>query len=320
MVASLKGARPCWRAGSRMISAYSFTPRSVPVSEAEPTIMGTPNRRAARSISSRSCRCHSWGLQRSSAPRGWGPISQLPESATIASGRRATPISKLPRSMGGKPRCPVGERMLRRSGMASGLALLPGRPSGPEGEPEEATEGDEREEEPDPQTGHQGRAPVPRQDRENGIEDTQPRGRPKPQITEVGVIEADGKAPEVMVAPPHEPLALREPVPRQVARAESRVDGLGGLQSSLHREEHAGREDGVEKRRRVPDGDPAVSGQACAEIRVVGIEARGGDAPGVLQEADQARGAREVVGKTVLGSRLGLPPMDRLGDHGPHAG
>src|SRR6266849_4011605 len=319
MVASLKGARPCWRAGSRMISAYSFTPRSVPVSEAEPTIMGTASPRAARSISSRSCRCHSWGLQRSSAPRGWRPISQLPESATIASGRRATPISKLPRSMGVKPRCPVGERMLRRSGMASGLALLPGRPCGAEREPEETTEGDEREEEPDPQPGHQRRAPVARQDRENGIEDAQPRRGPEPQVTEVRVVEADGKAPEVMIAPAQEPLALGEAMPRGVARAQRGVDGLGSLQPSLHREEHARREDRVEKRRRVPDGDPPVSGQACAEIRVVRVEARGGHAPGLLEERGQARGAGEVMGEAVLGTGLGLAPVDRLGDHGAHA-
>src|SRR5262249_38162012 len=44
-------------------------------------------------------------------------MSQLPESATIKSGRRLTPMSKLPRSIGVKPRWPVGERMLSRSGM-----------------------------------------------------------------------------------------------------------------------------------------------------------------------------------------------------------
>src|SRR6266481_2210498 len=42
-MASRKGANPSRRVRSRMMSAYWFTPRSVPVSEAEPTIMGTPS-------------------------------------------------------------------------------------------------------------------------------------------------------------------------------------------------------------------------------------------------------------------------------------
>src|SRR6266481_2782985 len=228
-MASRKGANPSRRVRSRMMSAYWFTPRSVPVSEAEPTIMGTPSPRAARSMSSRSCRCHSSGLQGSSDPRGWGPISQLPESATMASGRRPTPISKLPRSMGVNPRCPVGERMLRRSGTV-GLALGLAYAAGGDGEPEETTERDEREEKPDPLPGHPRRAPVSCQDRENGAKDAEPRRGPEPEIPEVGVVEPDGEAPEVMVTLPHEPLARREPMPRRLACPQRVVDGLGGFE------------------------------------------------------------------------------------------
>src|SRR5690606_40140491 len=57
-----------------------------PVSPAEPMIMGTPSFRAARSILSRSCRCHSLGAVDVSEPRGPGPMSSEPESARMKSG------------------------------------------------------------------------------------------------------------------------------------------------------------------------------------------------------------------------------------------
>ena len=80
----------------------------VPVSPADPMIIGTPRRRAASNMCSRSCVCHASGLDETSAPRGPGPMSQEPELAQIRSGSDATPISKLPVLIGAKPRCPLG--------------------------------------------------------------------------------------------------------------------------------------------------------------------------------------------------------------------
>ena len=80
-------------------------------------IIGTPSRRAASSIVSRSWCCHCRGLDETSAPSGPGPTSQEPESAQITSGSAAQPIAKLPGLIGAKPRCPLGQTM-RRLGSA----------------------------------------------------------------------------------------------------------------------------------------------------------------------------------------------------------
>jgi len=58
----------------------------LPVSPAEPTIIGTPRRREASNIVSRSSVCHCSGLDEMSAPSGPGPTSHDPESAQIRSG------------------------------------------------------------------------------------------------------------------------------------------------------------------------------------------------------------------------------------------
>jgi hypothetical protein len=55
----------------------------VPVSPAEPMIIGLPVRRAASSISCRSCSCQARGLVEVSEPSGTGPTSSLPESAAM---------------------------------------------------------------------------------------------------------------------------------------------------------------------------------------------------------------------------------------------
>ncbi len=50
---------------------------------AEPMIIGTPSRRDASSIASRSCVCQASGLVEVSEPSGIGPTSSLPESAAM---------------------------------------------------------------------------------------------------------------------------------------------------------------------------------------------------------------------------------------------
>ena len=86
----------------------------LPVSPAEPTIIGTPRRRAASSIVSRSSTCHCRGLEDMSVPSGTGPTSHDPESAQIRSGSRLQPIRKLPALIGAKPRCPFGQTITQR--------------------------------------------------------------------------------------------------------------------------------------------------------------------------------------------------------------
>src|SRR6516164_8791031 len=80
-----------------------------PVSPAEPTIIGTPRRRDASSIVSRSSTCHCNGLDEVSEPSGTGPTSHDPESAQIRSGSASQPMRKLPVFIGAKPRCPFGQ-------------------------------------------------------------------------------------------------------------------------------------------------------------------------------------------------------------------
>src|SRR5690606_15663669 len=82
-------------------------------SPAEAMLMGAPSFPAARSILSRSCRCHSLGAVDVAEPRGPGPMSSEPESARMKSGLVATPISKLSTFNGAKPRCPFGHRNRR---------------------------------------------------------------------------------------------------------------------------------------------------------------------------------------------------------------
>ncbi len=94
-----------------MIRTNRSTRLFVPVSPAEPMIIGTPRRRDASNMCSRSCVCHASGLDEMSAPSGPGPISHDPESAQIRSGSQPTPISKLPVLIGAKPRCPFGQTM-----------------------------------------------------------------------------------------------------------------------------------------------------------------------------------------------------------------
>jgi len=81
----------------------------LPVSPAEPTTIGTPRRRDAISIVSRSSVCHCSGLDEVSAPSGPGPTSHDPESAQIRSGSQLQPLRKLPVLIGAKPRCPFGQ-------------------------------------------------------------------------------------------------------------------------------------------------------------------------------------------------------------------
>src|SRR5690348_6852901 len=94
-----------------MIPTNRSTPLLLPVSPAEPTIIGTPSRRAASSMCSRSCLCHCSGLDETSAPSGPGPTSHDPESAQIRSGALSSPSRKLPILIGAKPRCPLGHRI-----------------------------------------------------------------------------------------------------------------------------------------------------------------------------------------------------------------
>src|SRR5215472_7118743 len=86
----------------------------LPVSPAEPTIIGTPRRRDASSICSRSATCHCSGLDEISAPSGPGPTSHDPESAQIRSGSESQPMRKLPVLIGAKPRCPLGQTIRNR--------------------------------------------------------------------------------------------------------------------------------------------------------------------------------------------------------------
>ena len=102
----------CSAAISRTSRTYWSTPRSVPVSEAEPRISGISSRRAASSIASMSCRCQTSSEAGWSAPSGYGPMSALPESATMKSGDAAQPRSKLAFSSGVVPRWPVGVMIL----------------------------------------------------------------------------------------------------------------------------------------------------------------------------------------------------------------
>ena len=81
----------------------------LPVSPAEPTIIGTPRCRAASSIVSRSSVCHCSGLDEMSVPSGTGPTSHDPESAQIRSGSQRQPMRKLPALIGAKPRWPFGQ-------------------------------------------------------------------------------------------------------------------------------------------------------------------------------------------------------------------
>ena len=81
----------------------------LPVSPAEPTIIGTPSRRDASSMVSRSSICHRRGLDEMSAPSGTGPTSRDPKSAQIRSGSLSQPMRKLPVLIGAKPRCPFGQ-------------------------------------------------------------------------------------------------------------------------------------------------------------------------------------------------------------------
>ncbi|MNT56022.1 hypothetical protein D3C72_1933000 [compost metagenome] len=81
----------------------------VPVSPAEPMIIGTPMRREASNISSRSCACQAFGLAQVSLPSGTGPMSSLPLSAAMKSGPASTPMWKLLGFSGAKPRCPLGQ-------------------------------------------------------------------------------------------------------------------------------------------------------------------------------------------------------------------
>lgn len=104
-------AKRCSRARSLMMPTNRSTPLLLPVSPAEPTIIGTPSRRAASSMCSRSCLCHCSGLDETSAPSGPGPTSHDPESAQIRSGAQSSPIRKLPVLIGANPRCPLGHRM-----------------------------------------------------------------------------------------------------------------------------------------------------------------------------------------------------------------
>ncbi len=66
-----------------MMRTYRSTRLFAPVSPAEPMIIGTPSRRDASSISSRSCVCQASGLVEVSEPSGIGPTSSLPESAAM---------------------------------------------------------------------------------------------------------------------------------------------------------------------------------------------------------------------------------------------
>lgn len=66
-----------------MMRTYRSTRLFDPVSPAEPMIIGTPIRRAASSMTSRSWRCQASGLVEVSEPRGTGPTSSLPESAAM---------------------------------------------------------------------------------------------------------------------------------------------------------------------------------------------------------------------------------------------
>ena len=85
----------------------------VPVSPAEPMIMGTPRRRAPSSMCSRSCVCHASGLHETSSPNGPGPMSHEPEFAQTRSGMLVRPISKLAVRIGAKPRWPFGQTIRR---------------------------------------------------------------------------------------------------------------------------------------------------------------------------------------------------------------
>ena len=78
-----KGGRS-WRVAIlRIMSTYMSTRQLVPVSPAEPIIIGTSSSRAASSMCSRSCSCQAAGLAQVSLPSGTGPMSSLPESAAM---------------------------------------------------------------------------------------------------------------------------------------------------------------------------------------------------------------------------------------------
>ena len=97
---------------SGILDQYELGPYNV-------MIIGTPSRREASNIDSRSWVCHCSGLTEVSEPRGPGPMSLLPESAQIKWGLDWSPISKLPVLVGANPRCPLGERKRRlRLGMS----------------------------------------------------------------------------------------------------------------------------------------------------------------------------------------------------------
>ena len=88
-----RNRRRFWKSeqGADKLAAYqtlytvltTLTRLFAPVSPEEPMIIGTPSRREASSMCSRSWVCQASGLVDVSVPRGTGPTSSLPESAAM---------------------------------------------------------------------------------------------------------------------------------------------------------------------------------------------------------------------------------------------
>ena len=121
-------------------------------------------------------------------------------------GRRVPPGTL--RSWAGRP-LHVRQRP-RSPASATGLALLGGRPGAARGDRQDALERDQREEEPDPEAGRERRPPVPGEHGEHRREQAPALRAPEPEVSEVRVVEAHGKTPEVVVPRPPEVLVLGE--------------------------------------------------------------------------------------------------------------
>src|SRR5262249_576104 len=127
------------------------------------------------------------------------------------------------------------------------------------------------------------------------------------------------ETPEVVVALAYVALVALEGARRDVARVQSLVDRLGRLETALHGQHHAGREDGIEERRRVADGEPPIPGHLPRQIAIVGVEARGGTAPRALEQRRSGRRGGEIVGQALLRRGARFAPMRYLGDDGADA-
>ena len=163
------------------------------------------------------------------------------------------------------------------------------------------------------------RAPVPGEDGKDGLIDAEAASAREPEVAEVGVVEADSEAAEMMIAPAD--LALigartGTHQGRSSARPPSRTSAASSPACIARRTPVE--KIGSRKAAASPTATHRSPAEARAEIGVVGVEAGGRDAPRFLHQGGRGGGGCEVVSQGILGSRLALSGVHALRDDSAH--